>query len=140
MSTYGREERADAAEPDRVSAAGAHAIGEHAEAQAAREQLGPTASQAAPRGEVAGVAAAGELVPNTRADRHESAGGQERVREPALLLGLLGRDREVVRVEWPHDLDGRARRARIRRGAVQAGKREVWVLLDGHVEFPIVLS
>jgi hypothetical protein len=146
MSTYGREERdgreerADPAEPDRVSAAGADAIGEHAEAQAARKQLGPTASQVAPRGEVAGVAAAGEVPLDTRADRPMAARPQERIGEPALLLGLLSRDREVVRVEGAHDLDGRARRARIRRGTVQAGKREVWVLLDCHVEFPIVLS
>jgi hypothetical protein len=73
MSTYGREERADPAEPDRVSAAGADAIGEDAEAQAARERLGRTGSQAAPGDQVAEVAAAGELVPNTRADRPEPA-------------------------------------------------------------------
>jgi hypothetical protein len=140
MSTYGREERADPAEPDRVSAAGADAIGEDAEAQAAREQLGRTASQAAPGDQVAGVATAGEIPLDTRADRSVAARRQERIREPALLLGLLGRDREVVRVEGAHVLDGRARRARIRGGAVQAGKREVWVLLDCHAESPIVLS
>lgn len=89
MSIYGRAGRADPAEPDRVSAAGADAIGEDAEAQAARERLGRTASQAGPGDQVAGVATAGELVPNTRADRHESAGGEECVREPTLLLGLF---------------------------------------------------
>jgi hypothetical protein len=139
MSTYGRAVRADPVEPDRVSAAGSDAIREDAEAQATWERLGRSTSQPSACGEVAGVTAAGEIPLDTGADQSVADRRQERIGEPALLLGLLGRDREVVRVEGTHDLDGRARRARIRRGAVQAGKREVRVLLDCHVEFPIVL-
>jgi hypothetical protein len=140
MSTYGREERADPAVPDRVSTSSANPIGEDAEAQATRDQVRRAVGAAVPGGVVARIPGAGELAPDSRADWHAATRSEEGLREPALLLGLLGRDREVIRVEGTLDLDGRARRARIRRGAVQAGKREVWVLLDCHVEFPIVLS
>jgi len=91
-------------------------------------------SHAPPRGLVSGVAGAGGLALDPGADRRAAAGRKKRIREPSLVIGLLSRDREVVRVEGALDHDGWARRPRVRGCAVEAGKREVRILLDSHVD------
>jgi len=124
--------------PGGWSAAGSEAVGEPAQAQAARKHLGRAIVLAVSGCVVAGVTAAGGLVPHAGADWIEAAGRQQCVGEAALLLRLVGRQREIVRVERTFGHASRARRARVRRRAAEAGKSEERIWLDSHVNFLFV--
>src|ERR1035437_466398 len=118
--------------PDRASAARADAISEDAEADSARDEPGLRAELVG-RGLVARVATPGELAPGN-ARRGEAPGREQRIGKPTLLVRLLGRDRQVVRVDGTRCLDGRPRGTRVRGGPVEAGEREIRILLDSHVD------
>src|ERR1035437_8474319 len=105
--------------PDRASAARADAIGEDAEADSARDEPEVRAGLVG-RGLVARVATPGELAPGN-ARRGEAAGREQRIGKPALLVRLLGRDRQVVRAGRTRALAGRPRGTRVRGGPVEAG-------------------
>jgi hypothetical protein len=135
MASRGARERRP---PGGWSAAGSEAVGEPAKAQAARGHLGHAIVLAVSGCLVAGITAAGELVPHSGADWIEAAERQQCVGQAALLLRLVGRQREIVRVERAFGHASRARRARVRRRAAEAGKGEERIRLDSHVNFLIV--
>jgi hypothetical protein len=119
------------------------ASGQPAQAEAARGHPslaavpGLAAVRVATRYPVPCVAAGNGRVPAARARGREPPGGQQRVRDAAFLLRLFRGQGEVIGVERTGDFDGRARRARVRRRAVEAGEREVRIRQDSHVRNPV---